>query len=178
MEGSADQDDQERLHSTCRAPGTGKVDVAELLREEPILTLWWKNGLTPLHVAAHHNNLDVNLPWPAREGHRTAARTATLLPHSIQAEPEWINPTPPGGTGRTHVGIDILVKQGASVHAATRRVTMKHQDGEVPAAATGHRQQAKQGEELLGTEGARNYSPAIPRIPRVSPETKHLKKNT
>uniref|UniRef100_A0A8C7ZV98 Ankyrin 1 n=1 Tax=Oryzias sinensis TaxID=183150 RepID=A0A8C7ZV98_9TELE len=116
----------------------GKVDVAELLLERGANpNAAGKNGLTPLHVAVHHNNLDVVNLLVSKGGSPHSPPAAWSFKH-FSTFYFWIlhliycmiffyfckqsGLTPLHLVAQEgHVGIaDILVKQGASVYAATR----------------------------------------------------------
>uniref|UniRef100_A0A3Q2XGV1 Ankyrin 1 n=1 Tax=Hippocampus comes TaxID=109280 RepID=A0A3Q2XGV1_HIPCM len=171
----------------------GKVDVAELLLERganPNAST--HNGLTALHVAVHHNNLDVVKLLVSKGGsaHSNARLQNGYTPLHIAAKQNQMevascllqNGASPNAEslqgitplhlasqeGRPDI-VALLISKQANVNLGNKNgLTPLHlvaQEGHVGIADT----LVKQGASVYAA--SRPYSPAIPRIPCVSPET-------
>ncbi|XP_037338372.2 ankyrin-1-like isoform X6 [Pungitius pungitius] len=182
----------------------GHVGIADILvKQGASVYAATRMGYTPLHVACHYGNIkmvkfllqqqaDVNsktrlsytpLHQAAQQGHTDIV--TLLLKHGAQP-----NETTTNGSSALSIAkrlgyisvIDVL--KLVTEETVSMTTTEKHRmsfpetvDEILDVSEDEGIAQLTLGEELLGTEGARNYSPAIPRIPRVSPETVILKEH-
>ncbi|XP_037338375.2 ankyrin-1-like isoform X9 [Pungitius pungitius] len=175
----------------------GHVGIADILvKQGASVYAATRMGYTPLHVACHYGNIkmvkfllqqqaDVNsktrlsytpLHQAAQQGHTDIV--TLLLKHGAQP-----NETTTNGSSALSIAkrlgyisvIDVL--KLVTEETVSMTTTEKHRMSFPETVDEILDVSEDEGEELLGTEGARNYSPAIPRIPRVSPETVILKEH-
>ncbi|XP_072244003.1 ankyrin-1a isoform X6 [Leuresthes tenuis] len=189
------------LHLVAQEGHVGIADI--LVKQGASVYAATRMGYTPLHVACHYGNIKMvkfllqqqaNVNSKTRLGytplHQAAQQGHTdivtlLLKHGAQP-----NETTTHGTSALAIAkrlgyisvIDVL--KLVTEETVSMTTTEKHRmsfpetvDEILDVSEDEGIAQLTLGEELLGTEGARNYSPAIPRIPRVSPETVILKEH-
>ncbi|XP_047447775.1 ankyrin-1a isoform X6 [Mugil cephalus] len=189
------------LHLVAQEGHVGIADI--LVKQGASVYAATRMGYTPLHVACHYGNIKMvkfllqqqaNVNSKTRLGytplHQAAQQGHTdivtlLLKHGAQP-----NETTTHGTSALAIAkrlgyisvIDVL--KLVTEETVSMTTTEKHRmsfpetvDEILDVSEDEGIAQLTLGEELLGTEGARNYSPAIPRIPRVSPETIILKEH-
>ncbi|XP_014187232.1 ankyrin-1a isoform X7 [Haplochromis burtoni] len=182
------------LHLVAQEGHVGIADI--LVKQGASVYAATRMGYTPLHVACHYGNIKMvkfllqqqaNVNSKTRLGytplHQAAQQGHTdivtlLLKHGAQP-----NETTTHGTSALAIAkrlgyisvIDVL--KLVTEETVSMTTTEKHRmsfpetvDEILDVSEDEGIAQLTLGEELLGTEGARNYSPAIPRIPRVSPE--------
>ncbi|XP_058632084.1 ankyrin-1a isoform X6 [Onychostoma macrolepis] len=189
------------LHLVAQEGHVGIADI--LVKHGASVYAATRMGYTPLHVACHYGNIKMvkfllqqqaNVNCKTRMGytplHQAAQQGHTdivtlLLKHG--AEPNEITSN---GTSALAIAkrlgyisvIDVL--KLVTEETVTMTTTEKHRmsfpetvDEILDVSEDEGIAQLTLGEELLGNEGARNNSPAIPRIPCVSPETVMLKEH-
>ncbi|XP_054867565.1 ankyrin-1a isoform X7 [Amphiprion ocellaris] len=189
------------LHLVAQEGHVGIADI--LVKQGASVYAATRMGYTPLHVACHYGNIKMvkfllqqqaNVNSKTRLGytplHQAAQQGHTdivtlLLKHGAQP-----NETTTHGTSALAIAkrlgyisvIDVL--KLVTEETVSMTTTEKHRmsfpetvDEILDVSEDEGIAQLTLGEELLGTEGARNYSPAIPRIPRVSPETVILREH-
>uniref|UniRef100_A0AAV2MT88 Ankyrin-1 n=1 Tax=Knipowitschia caucasica TaxID=637954 RepID=A0AAV2MT88_KNICA len=175
----------------------GHVAIADILvKQGASVYAATRMGYTPLHVACHYGNIKMvkflqqqqaNVNSKTRLGytplHQAAQQGHTdivtlLLKHGAQP-----NDTTANGTSALAIAkrlgyisvIDVLklvTEENVSMSSTEKhRMSFPETVDEILDVSE------DEGEELLGTDGARNFSPALPRIPRVSPETVILKEH-
>ncbi|XP_031712256.1 ankyrin-1a isoform X8 [Anarrhichthys ocellatus] len=182
----------------------GHVGIADILvKQGASVYAATRMGYTPLHVACHYGNIkmvkflvqqqaDVNsktrlsytpLHQAAQQGHTDIV--TLLLKHGAQPNETTTNGTSALAIAKRlgYISVSDVLKL-VTEETASMTTTEKHRmsfpetvDEILDVSEDEGIAQLTLGEELLGTEGARNYSPAIPRIPRVSPETVILKEH-
>ncbi|XP_047447778.1 ankyrin-1a isoform X9 [Mugil cephalus] len=182
------------LHLVAQEGHVGIADI--LVKQGASVYAATRMGYTPLHVACHYGNIKMvkfllqqqaNVNSKTRLGytplHQAAQQGHTdivtlLLKHGAQP-----NETTTHGTSALAIAkrlgyisvIDVL--KLVTEETVSMTTTEKHRMSFPETVDEILDVSEDEGEELLGTEGARNYSPAIPRIPRVSPETIILKEH-
>ncbi|XP_072244005.1 ankyrin-1a isoform X8 [Leuresthes tenuis] len=182
------------LHLVAQEGHVGIADI--LVKQGASVYAATRMGYTPLHVACHYGNIKMvkfllqqqaNVNSKTRLGytplHQAAQQGHTdivtlLLKHGAQP-----NETTTHGTSALAIAkrlgyisvIDVL--KLVTEETVSMTTTEKHRMSFPETVDEILDVSEDEGEELLGTEGARNYSPAIPRIPRVSPETVILKEH-
>uniref|UniRef100_A0A1A8HR17 Ankyrin-1 n=1 Tax=Nothobranchius kuhntae TaxID=321403 RepID=A0A1A8HR17_NOTKU len=189
------------LHLVAQEGHVGIADI--LVKQGASVYAATRMGYTPLHVTCHYGNIKMvkflvqhqaNVNSKTRLGytplHQAAQQGHTdivtlLLKHGAQP-----NETTTHGTTALAIAkrlgyisvIDVL--KLVTDESVSMMTTEKHRmsfpetvDEILDVSEDEGIAQLTLGEELLGTGGARNYSPAIPRIPRVSPETVNLKEH-
>ncbi|XP_014187241.1 ankyrin-1a isoform X9 [Haplochromis burtoni] len=175
------------LHLVAQEGHVGIADI--LVKQGASVYAATRMGYTPLHVACHYGNIKMvkfllqqqaNVNSKTRLGytplHQAAQQGHTdivtlLLKHGAQP-----NETTTHGTSALAIAkrlgyisvIDVL--KLVTEETVSMTTTEKHRMSFPETVDEILDVSEDEGEELLGTEGARNYSPAIPRIPRVSPE--------
>ncbi|XP_058632085.1 ankyrin-1a isoform X7 [Onychostoma macrolepis] len=182
------------LHLVAQEGHVGIADI--LVKHGASVYAATRMGYTPLHVACHYGNIKMvkfllqqqaNVNCKTRMGytplHQAAQQGHTdivtlLLKHG--AEPNEITSN---GTSALAIAkrlgyisvIDVL--KLVTEETVTMTTTEKHRMSFPETVDEILDVSEDEGEELLGNEGARNNSPAIPRIPCVSPETVMLKEH-
>ncbi|XP_054867566.1 ankyrin-1a isoform X9 [Amphiprion ocellaris] len=182
------------LHLVAQEGHVGIADI--LVKQGASVYAATRMGYTPLHVACHYGNIKMvkfllqqqaNVNSKTRLGytplHQAAQQGHTdivtlLLKHGAQP-----NETTTHGTSALAIAkrlgyisvIDVL--KLVTEETVSMTTTEKHRMSFPETVDEILDVSEDEGEELLGTEGARNYSPAIPRIPRVSPETVILREH-
>ncbi|XP_031712260.1 ankyrin-1a isoform X11 [Anarrhichthys ocellatus] len=175
----------------------GHVGIADILvKQGASVYAATRMGYTPLHVACHYGNIkmvkflvqqqaDVNsktrlsytpLHQAAQQGHTDIV--TLLLKHGAQPNETTTNGTSALAIAKRlgYISVSDVLKL-VTEETASMTTTEKHRMSFPETVDEILDVSEDEGEELLGTEGARNYSPAIPRIPRVSPETVILKEH-
>ncbi|XP_068560357.1 ankyrin-1a isoform X6 [Cebidichthys violaceus] len=182
----------------------GHVGIADILvKQGASVYAATRMGYTPLHVACHYGNIKMvkfllqqqaNVNSKTRLGytplHQAAQQGHTdivtlLLKHGAQPNETTTNGTSALAIAKRlgYISVSDVLKL-VTDETVSMTTTEKHRmsfpetvDEILDVSEDEGIAQLTLGEELLGTEGARNYSPAIPRIPRVSPETVILKEH-
>ncbi|XP_034452752.1 ankyrin-1a isoform X3 [Hippoglossus hippoglossus] len=182
----------------------GHVGIADILvKQGASVCAATRMGYTPLHVGCHYGNIKMvkfllqqqaNVNSKTRLGytplHQAAQQGHTdivtlLLKHGAQPNEITTNGTSALSIAKRLGYISVIdVLKLVTEETVSMTTTEKHRmsfpetvDEILDVSEDEGIAQLTLGEELLGTEGARNYSPAIPRIPRVSPETVNLKEH-
>uniref|UniRef100_H3DEI8 Ankyrin-1 n=1 Tax=Tetraodon nigroviridis TaxID=99883 RepID=H3DEI8_TETNG len=195
----------------------GHVAIADILvKQGASVYAATRMGYTPLHVACHYGNIKMvkfllqqqaNVNSKTRLGytplHQAAQQGHTdivtlLLKHGAQPNETTANGTSALAIAKRLGYISVIdVLKLVTEETVSMTTTEKHRMSFPETVDEILDVSEDEGEELLGTEGARymkmddlkdhdddflspkkslaNYSPAIPRIPRVSPETVVLK---
>ncbi|MED6239863.1 Ankyrin-1 [Ataeniobius toweri] len=153
-------------------------------------------GYTPLHVACHYGNIKMvkfllqqqaNVNSKTRLGytplHQAAQQGHTdivtlLLKHGAQPNEITTHGMSALAIAKRLGYISVIdVLKLVTEETVSMTTTEKHRMSFPETVDEMLDVSEDEGEELLGTEEARNYSPAIPRIPRVSPETVNLREH-
>ncbi|XP_070820143.1 ankyrin-1a isoform X7 [Chaetodon trifascialis] len=189
------------LHLVAQEGHVGIADI--LVKQGASVYAATRMGYTPLHVACHYGNIKMvkfllqqqaNVNSKTRLGytplHQAAQQGHTdivtlLLKHGAQPNETTTNGTSALAIAKRLGYISVIdVLKLVTEETVSMTTTEKHRmsfpetvDEILDVSEDEGIAQLTLGEELLGTEGARNYSPAIPRIPRVSPETVILKEH-
>ncbi|XP_039658904.1 ankyrin-1a isoform X6 [Perca fluviatilis] len=189
------------LHLVAQEGHVGIADI--LVKQGASVYAATRMGYTPLHVACHYGNIKMvkfllqqqaNVNSKTRVGytplHQGAQQGHTdivtlLLKHGAQPNETTTNGTSALAIAKRLGYISVIdVLKLVTEETVSMTTTEKHRmsfpetvDEILDVSEDEGIAQLTLGEELLGTEGARDYSPAIPRIPRVSPETVILKEH-
>ncbi|XP_035848842.1 ankyrin-1a isoform X6 [Sander lucioperca] len=189
------------LHLVAQEGHVGIADI--LVKQGASVYAATRMGYTPLHVACHYGNIKMvkfllqqqaNVNSKTRVGytplHQAAQQGHTdivtlLLKHGAQPNETTTNGTSALAIAKRLGYISVIdVLKLVTEETVSMTTTEKHRmsfpetvDEILDVSEDEGIAQLTLGEELLGTEGARDYSPAIPRIPRVSPETVILKEH-
>ncbi|XP_034452754.1 ankyrin-1a isoform X5 [Hippoglossus hippoglossus] len=175
----------------------GHVGIADILvKQGASVCAATRMGYTPLHVGCHYGNIKMvkfllqqqaNVNSKTRLGytplHQAAQQGHTdivtlLLKHGAQPNEITTNGTSALSIAKRLGYISVIdVLKLVTEETVSMTTTEKHRMSFPETVDEILDVSEDEGEELLGTEGARNYSPAIPRIPRVSPETVNLKEH-
>ncbi|CAJ1068233.1 ankyrin-1a [Xyrichtys novacula] len=189
------------LHLVAQEGHVGIADI--LVKQGASVYAATRMGYTPLHVACHYGNIKMvkfllqqqaSVNGKTRLGytplHQAAQQGHTDIVTLLLKHGALPNETTTNGTSALAIAkrlgyisvIDVL--KLVTEETVSMTTTEKHRmsfpetvDEILDVSEDEGIAQLTLGEELLGTEGARNYSPAIPRIPRVSPETVILKEH-
>ncbi|XP_042343539.1 ankyrin-1a isoform X8 [Plectropomus leopardus] len=182
------------LHLVAQEGHVGIADI--LVKQGASVYAATRMGYTPLHVACHYGNIKMvkfllqqqaNVNSKTRLGytplHQAAQQGHTdivtlLLKHGAQPNETTTNGTSALAIAKRLGYISVIdVLKLVTEETVSMTTTEKHRMSFPETVDEILDVSEDEGEELLGTEGARNYSPAIPRIPRVSPETVILKEH-
>ncbi|XP_059193234.1 ankyrin-1a isoform X7 [Centropristis striata] len=189
------------LHLVAQEGHVGIADI--LVKQGASVYAATRMGYTPLHVGCHYGNIKMvkfllqqqaNVNSKTRLGytplHQAAQQGHTdivtlLLKHGAQPNETTTNGTSALAIAKRLGYISVIdVLKLVTEETVSMTTTEKHRmsfpetvDEILDVSEDEGIAQLTLGEELLGTDGARNYSPAIPRIPRVSPETVLLKEH-
>ncbi|XP_044053037.1 ankyrin-1a isoform X6 [Siniperca chuatsi] len=204
------------LHLVAQEGHVGIADI--LVKQGASVYAATRMGYTPLHVACHYGNIKMvkfllqqqaNVNSKTRLGytplHQAAQQGHTdivtlLLKHGAQPNEITTNGTSALAIAKRLGYISVIdVLKLVTEETVSMTTTEKHRMSFPETVDEILDVSEDEGEELLGTEGARymrmddmkdhdddflspkksleNYSPAIPRIPRVSPETVILKEH-
>ncbi|XP_034094088.1 ankyrin-1a isoform X6 [Gymnodraco acuticeps] len=204
------------LHLVAQEGHVGIADI--LVNQGASVSAATRMGYTPLHVACHYGNIKMvkfllqqqaNVNSKTRLGytplHQAAQQGHTdivtlLLKHAAQPNETTTNGTSALAIAKRLGYISVIdVLKLVTEETVSMTTTEKHRMSFPETVDEILDVSEDEGEELLGTEGARymkmddmkdhdddflspkksleNYSPAIPRIPRVSPETVILKEH-
>ncbi|XP_035848854.1 ankyrin-1a isoform X8 [Sander lucioperca] len=182
------------LHLVAQEGHVGIADI--LVKQGASVYAATRMGYTPLHVACHYGNIKMvkfllqqqaNVNSKTRVGytplHQAAQQGHTdivtlLLKHGAQPNETTTNGTSALAIAKRLGYISVIdVLKLVTEETVSMTTTEKHRMSFPETVDEILDVSEDEGEELLGTEGARDYSPAIPRIPRVSPETVILKEH-
>ncbi|XP_039658907.1 ankyrin-1a isoform X9 [Perca fluviatilis] len=182
------------LHLVAQEGHVGIADI--LVKQGASVYAATRMGYTPLHVACHYGNIKMvkfllqqqaNVNSKTRVGytplHQGAQQGHTdivtlLLKHGAQPNETTTNGTSALAIAKRLGYISVIdVLKLVTEETVSMTTTEKHRMSFPETVDEILDVSEDEGEELLGTEGARDYSPAIPRIPRVSPETVILKEH-
>ncbi|XP_042613062.1 ankyrin-1-like isoform X5 [Cyprinus carpio] len=187
------------LHLVAQEGHVGIADI--LVKHGASVYAATRMGYTPLHVACHYGSIKMvkfllqqqaNVNCKTRMGytplHQAAQQGHTdivtlLLKHGAQPNEITTNGTSALAIAKRLGYISVIdVLKLVTEETVTMTTTEKHRmsfpetvDEILDVSEDEGIAQLTLGEELLGNDGARNHSPAIPRIPCVSPETVMLK---
>ncbi|CAJ1068231.1 ankyrin-1a [Xyrichtys novacula] len=182
------------LHLVAQEGHVGIADI--LVKQGASVYAATRMGYTPLHVACHYGNIKMvkfllqqqaSVNGKTRLGytplHQAAQQGHTDIVTLLLKHGALPNETTTNGTSALAIAkrlgyisvIDVL--KLVTEETVSMTTTEKHRMSFPETVDEILDVSEDEGEELLGTEGARNYSPAIPRIPRVSPETVILKEH-
>ncbi|XP_059193236.1 ankyrin-1a isoform X9 [Centropristis striata] len=182
------------LHLVAQEGHVGIADI--LVKQGASVYAATRMGYTPLHVGCHYGNIKMvkfllqqqaNVNSKTRLGytplHQAAQQGHTdivtlLLKHGAQPNETTTNGTSALAIAKRLGYISVIdVLKLVTEETVSMTTTEKHRMSFPETVDEILDVSEDEGEELLGTDGARNYSPAIPRIPRVSPETVLLKEH-
>ncbi|XP_047674830.1 ankyrin-1a isoform X6 [Tachysurus fulvidraco] len=189
------------LHLVAQEGHVGIADI--LVKHGASVYAATRMGYTPLHVACHYGNIKMvkfllqqqaNVNSKTRAGytplHQAAQQGHTdivtlLLKHGAQPNEITTNGTSALAIAKRLGYISVIdVLKLITEETVTVSTTEKHRmsfpetvDEILDVSEDEGVAQLTLGEELLGTEIGRNYSPAVPRIPCVSPENMMLKEH-
>ncbi|XP_039517623.1 ankyrin-1a isoform X3 [Pimephales promelas] len=182
------------LHLVAQEGHVGIADI--LVKHEASVYAATRMGYTPLHVACHYGNIKMvkfllqqqaNVNSKTRMGytplHQAAQQGHTdivtlLLKHGAQPNEMTSNGTSALAIAKRLGYISVIdVLKLVTEETVTMTTTEKHRMSFPETVDEILDVSEDEGEELLGNEGARNHSPALPRIPCVSPETVMLKEH-
>ncbi|XP_035999607.1 ankyrin-1a isoform X7 [Fundulus heteroclitus] len=182
------------LHLVAQEGHVGIADI--LVKQGASVYAATRMGYTPLHVASHYGNIKMvkfllqqqaNVNSKTRLGytplHQAAQQGHTdivtlLLKHGAQPNEITTHGMSALAIAKRLGYISVIdVLKLVTEETVSMTTTEKHRMSFPETVDEILDVSEDEGEELLGTEGARNYSPAIPRIPRVSPETVNLREH-